>query len=286
VELGGDDEQVFRRLARNSDLTLVVAPESDRLLLDRCGWVEEEGGRLLGPSAAAVRLTGDKLHTGAHLTARGVSTPRCWPLDGCRPSTDDFPAVLKPRFGAGSQAMFLVGTLEEQADRERQLSVEGWVGESIVQSYAPGKPASIAFLVGPRGCVALPPAAQRLSADGRFRYLGGYLPLPAALAERARRLGERAVEAVPGLAGYVGVDLVLGRAPDGSGDSVIEINPRLTTSYVGLRALCRANLARAMLDGVLGVPVGKIEWHPGSVSFDADGRTTIHSGATGTIGGI
>ena len=32
-----------------------------------------------------------------------------------------------------------------------------------------------------------------------------------------------------------------------SGDRVIEINPRLTTSYVGLRALARFNLAEALL---------------------------------------
>ena len=49
---------------------------------------------------------------------------------------------------------------------------------------------------------------------------------------------------MPGLSGYVGVDVVLGN--DGR-DWAIEINPRLTTSYVGLRALAGFNLAEAML---------------------------------------
>ena len=52
---------------------------------------------------------------------------------------------------------------------------------------------------------------------------------------------------MPGLLGYVGVDLVLGDAADGSRDYAIEINPRLTTSYVGLRALADFNIAEAML---------------------------------------
>jgi predicted ATP-grasp superfamily ATP-dependent carboligase len=60
-------------------------------------------------------------------------------------------------------------------------------------------------------------------------------------------MGLAAVAALPLSQGYVGVDLVLGQAEDGSGDRVIEVNPRLTTSYVGLRALARANLAAAML---------------------------------------
>ena len=49
------------------------------------------------------------------------------------------------------------------------------------------------------------------------------------------------------LIGYVGVDLVLGVAGDGGDDAVIEINPRLTTSYLALRRLLRTNLAAAML---------------------------------------
>jgi hypothetical protein len=48
------------------------------------------------------------------------------------------------------------------------------------------------------------------------------------------------------------VDLVLGDAADGSRDFAIEINPRLTTSYLGLRALARGSLAAALLRAVRG----------------------------------
>jgi hypothetical protein len=102
------------------------------------------------------------------------------------------------------------------------------------------------MLCGPSGRVALEPCKQRISEDGRLRYLGGQLPLREGLAERARTLGERALAAMPAATGYVGVDLVLGRAPDGSEDAVIEINPRLTTSYIGLRSAVVGNLAQAM----------------------------------------
>jgi predicted ATP-grasp superfamily ATP-dependent carboligase len=39
---------------------------------------------------------------------------------------------------------------------------------------------------------------------------------------------------IPGLAGYVGIDLLL---PDGGDPLIVEINPRLTTSYVGYRRI-------------------------------------------------
>src|SRR5262249_10569935 len=155
--------------------------------------------------------------------------------------------VCKPRFGAGSQATFLVrdpDTLPACIERAR---IAGWRGEMIVQPFVAGTAASVAFLCGPRQCVELAPAAQLLSADGRFRREGGAVPWPELLATRAARLARSAVEAVPGLAGCVGVDLVLGDRADGSADWVIEINPRLTTSYLGLRELAEQNLAEMML---------------------------------------
>ena len=62
--------------------------------------------------------------------------------------------------------------------------------------------------------------------------------------------------------GYLGIDLVLGQAVDGSEDVVIEINPRMTTSYIGLRQAATGNLARAMLNVAAG--------HTAELSFRAE----------------
>jgi predicted ATP-grasp superfamily ATP-dependent carboligase len=84
----------------------------------------------------------------------------------------------------------------------------------------------------------------------------------------------KAVKGVSGLQGYVGIDLILGAAPDGAGDSVIEINPRVTTSYIGLRHLCRDNLAEKMLRVAKGEEVSPPSWHAGPLRFDADGNVS------------
>jgi predicted ATP-grasp superfamily ATP-dependent carboligase len=181
-----------------------------------------------------------------------------------------FPAILKPRDGAGSQATILVDREQELKPAILTARSEGWVGELLVQPFVSGFPCSVCFLMGEKQIVPLLPASQELTGDGRFRYRGGILPLPPSLAQRAVYLGRQAVRAIPGLRGYVGVDLILDE--DSAHDQVIEINPRLTTSYVGLRNLVKANLAEAMIQIAEGKPIKALEWESGWLRFWPNGR--------------
>lgn len=249
------EQTALQSLAAAADWSLIVAPEFDDILWQRCRWVEEAHGHLLGPSSEAVKVAGDKWETYLLLRRHGVPTPRT-ALASDEPDFEA-PYVQKPRHGAGSQDIRLV-------DSRRQIQESP---ETLLQEYARGQAASVAFLIGPKETVALPAAYQVLSNDGCFRYQGGRLPLPAELAARATCLAQTATGLVPGLFGYVGVDVVLGDSADGNGDAVIEINPRLTTSYVGLRALAADNLAGVMLRIVGGEKGVSINWHAGCVSY-------------------
>jgi predicted ATP-grasp superfamily ATP-dependent carboligase len=218
-------------------------------------------------------LAADKMALASLLERHQIPTPRCSRAHAraARDRTLRFPLVLKPRDGAGSQATCLVRTRTAFSGCLERMQAEMPRAELLLQPLVPGRPVSVAFLLGPGQEVALPPAEQHLTRDGRFRYLGGRLPLAPGLARRAAGLGPRAVRAVPNLRGYVGVDLILGAAADGSEDRVIEINPRLTTSYVGLRALARDNLAAALLRVALG-EASNLTWCPGPVLFRANGN--------------
>ncbi|MEK7799030.1 MAG: ATP-grasp domain-containing protein, partial [Acidobacteriota bacterium] len=71
--------------------------------------------------------------------------------------------------------------------------------------------------------------------------------------------------------GYVGVDLVLGD----SGATVIEINPRLTTSYVGLRLSVAENIAGLIIAAALGRALPERVTVRGRCRFRADGNTAL-----------
>jgi predicted ATP-grasp superfamily ATP-dependent carboligase len=274
-----DEETAFREAARRADWSLIIAPEFHDVLLTRCRWVLEVGAKLLGPSPEAVELCGDKLALYRHWDRHGVRTPETRPADESIVETWPGPTVRKPRFGAGSQDTYMLaaspplnpplppprrGGKGGGERREPDRPARSAVGAFIEQPYIAGLPASIAFLIGSKQTIAMPPAEQRLSYDGRFRYLGGRVPLPPELVGRAIRIARQAIDCVPGLFGYVGVDLVLGN--DGR-DWAIEINPRLTTSYVGLRQLAETNLAEAMLRLAEGIEPPIIKWKSGIIEF-------------------
>ena len=80
--------------------------------------------------------------------------------------------------------------------------------------------------------------------NARFEYRGGTVP---ALSGRAVERLRTAVESIAGLRGFVGVDFLWDTARQHA--TLLEINPRPTTSYVGLsRLLPPGRLARAWLD--------------------------------------
>jgi predicted ATP-grasp superfamily ATP-dependent carboligase len=279
ITLDGDnaeqEKERFVQSLEGCDWCLVIAPEIDDELARKAAWIRESGIRLLGPEADAIQLTSNKLHLDRHWQAAGVPTPPALPFSEWlrRPG---FPAVVKPILGAGSTATFL---LHGPADVESAIHAAAAEGETetslLVQTFVRGRAASVAFLCGPNGNLPLLPAWQHLSDDGRFHYRGGEVPIPPSLAGRAVALASQAIGCLTGLSGYVGVDVMLGESEDGSEDFAIEVNPRLTTSYVGLRRLADFNLAGAMLRIATGQDPPEIRWKSGRIRFAPDGITEL-----------
>lgn len=257
---------LLQSLHSYSDWCVLIAPETDSVLETQLRGVKRDGGKALASSPETVRLTSDKLALAQHWRTHGVPTPAT--SDRAPTPCELFPVVWKPRDGAGATDTYLI---RDRFKLASALAARAQTRPMILQEFVPGTAASVAFLCGPREKVPLVPALQLQSADGRFKYEGGELPIPPALADRAVKLACAAVACVPGLLGYVGVDVVLGVAPDGSRDYAIEINPRLTTSYIGLRALADFNIAEAMLKIAEGEPFGPLKWKSGRVRFGADG---------------
>jgi predicted ATP-grasp superfamily ATP-dependent carboligase len=246
----------------------VIAPEFDGILEERCRLISACGGRTAGSSADAIALCADKLRLAEHLKANGVATIRAepWKVDDAvlaLKQEPSFPLVVKPQFGAGSLHSFLLTSVEDLQKTEAELTACGM--ELIAQAFIAGQPLSVAAIVSRNGIEMFPLCTQNIIGK-RLEYAGGTVPAIIERADAVVELAKCAIASVEGLHGYVGVDLIL---PSDGPPLVVEINPRLTSSYHGYRRLAKTNLAPRVLQP--DAEARPLAWHKTPISFLADG---------------
>jgi predicted ATP-grasp superfamily ATP-dependent carboligase len=246
-------------LIRNSDAVWLIAPETGRCLERLAAGIERSGTMLLGPDAAAVRIAADKSRLPRRLARIGIDHPETLvlaaavnaPVAGRRIG---YPIVLKPARGAGCRGVRLVRHARElpvaidaahraSGTRPGCRSSNGAGGPLVMQRYMRGPAVSVSLLANGHRAVPLAINAQRITAAPAFAYRGGSTPFEHPLAAASAAAATRTCGAIPGLRGFVGVDLVLTDA----GPVVIEVNPRVTMAYLGLRAAVDENIAALAL---------------------------------------
>ena len=236
---GEGTEDFVRRQSLLHDVAWIIAPETNGLLLR----LQEAVGarRWIGCSAAAIRLAASKSATCAALEAAGIRTPAAYA------TTHHGPWIVKPDDGAGTlQTRVHATRAAAEADRSERLLA----GRSaLVQPFVSGEPLSASLVVGPDLARTLAFNRQRLDTDaaGWLHDLGVQTAALAATDPRARTLQALAAKvaaALPGLRGFVGIDVVWNEK---DGPVVIEVNPRVTCAYVGLSAILGRNLAAEIL---------------------------------------
>lgn len=246
--------------AQTCDAALLVAPESNGILAKAVAMLRGSGVDVIAGSGDFLRTASDKYLTAKILHTAGVSHPPYMTLTDRRMEEtlhqyEQF--VVKPRDGCGTQEIRIYDSL---AKASTDLTEDG-----ILQAWIPGRAISIALVASATQHTFLPAVSQDLSGS-HCEYGGGTGPLDDDAQRRATALASRAIVAMPPTArGFVGLDLLLGERP--SEDCVIEINPRLTTSYVGLRRMIHGNLAARLFDMETGAvscctAANSVRWTP------------------------
>lgn len=263
-------------LIASVDAVWLVAPETDRCLERLASQVERQGKRLLGSSAAAIRAVTDKAALPRWLRRANVAHPVTRvsrTITRCRQLAREigYPLVVKPARGAGCAGVSLVRSERELSQAVCAVRRSQPGARIVMQPYLEGLSASVSLLIDGNRTRALTLNAQRVRAARPFSYHGGRTPLRHPLMDEAIDVARGACEAFVGLRGYVGVDLVLTK----SRAFVIEINPRLTTAYLGVRAALDENVAAL----ALGACSGRLPQQPAfptrAVRFSASGRIRL-----------
>jgi len=281
VTSSNEERTVIEEWGPQLDAALVIAPEFDGILQNRCHWLRSLGLRLLNADETALELASDKLKTDQICREHQIPTiPTCTVSQCDQRQPPWLPLVVKLRDGAGSLEMEIL-TSEEQwrtfcrrTDRDRFL----------VQPYLAGRSLSVSGLLE-EGVVRhlFPIGEQLFSRSDPVSYVGGKIPARDVPEQAIHQLVTQTARALPGLSGWTGFDILL---PETSPQSplLIEVNPRLTTSSLGYRAVCQENLGNWILNP-------RREPSPtfqGTVTFSASGEFSVSgdgltSGAMETV---
>jgi predicted ATP-grasp superfamily ATP-dependent carboligase len=148
--------------------------------------------------------------------------------------------VVKPDDGAGSERTEVI---PDRALAEARLEQLG--PGFVAQPWQPGTAISLSLLCADGEARVLSCNRQQVRiAEGQVSLGGIVVNGEARLAPLLLGLAGQVARALPGLGGHVGVDLILGT----DGPVILEINPRLTTSYCGLRRALGVNPAALVLE--------------------------------------
>lgn len=210
----------------------------------------------------------------AETLLRGATTEPC-SSDSRRPQDSEW-CIVKPRDGVGSDRVFRVPMNRQPF---LQLSMSDEPGDFwIVQPYVPGVACSVGLIGGglQHATQILPPGQQQIVQDGlRLEYRGGQIPCADELLSAAMEAAQNLARALGPFSGFLGADLVVSQDARGNTEAhVIEINPRLCTSYVGYRAIAEGNLVESLLARSLlqTSPHPPFCWKPTTVRFDSAGN--------------
>jgi tyramine---L-glutamate ligase len=250
----GDFGAEITRLAPDCGMGLVIAP--DRLLSEYT-FLLEQATHNLGCGFMTVALCANKVGTGRILAKNGIPVP-----DPAGPGK----RVIKPVKGCGAQGV----RLSEAQPGDGEFAEEYIGGEHYSVSIIPNRvigDACLYFKGYPPLVLAVNRQEIAIGSDGSFRYLGGETPVHPDREQEIVQIARKTVE-VLGCQGYCGVDVVVADKV-----YVVDVNPRITTSIVGIAACMQEEIAELLIAASKGN--GPKEAHlTGTARYDTNGRVT------------
>lgn len=248
--------EVWRQLAVDCDLTIVVAPEIEGILEACVHGLIESGIRVANCTGELLKAACDKWLTAQYFQRHQIPHPMTWPAGEFHAEYSNLANrwCVKPCRGAGCEGLRILDS-KQLVSQLSQIKDEPDV---LIQAWREGQAFSCSAIVDFGGRVEWMPLVTqeftRTNSEGKYEqlgYIGAHLASPTLQAQRPVELLNRALGALASnlqseARGWIGFDLAMDEMQNWT---VIEVNTRLTTSAVELCRLNHATLASQMLKG-------------------------------------
>jgi predicted ATP-grasp superfamily ATP-dependent carboligase len=247
----------IQKISKQTDAAYIIAPETDGVLQSLVELVDQTGATSLNCSAKSIEKVSKKPVFYDFVKKMGLRVPKTMMFS----VTDDlkeikkavrggFPLIFKPANGVSCCGLSVVRNEGEVAGAVGKIKKETSSKQFVAQELIEGVAASVSLVSTGSDAVSISLNRQDVSIEtpeACSTYIGGSVPFDHPLKAEAFGAAEKLVKSFGDLRGYIGVDLVL--TEDEA--VAIDVNPRLTTSYVGLRRVANFNLAQAIVNAVL-----------------------------------
>ncbi len=241
----------IRRLAPASDCGLVIAPDN---LLPGYTTILEQFTNNIGCGSMSAAICANKQKSAKILRSHDIPVPD-EPGAGMR--------VVKPVSGCGASGVRLTERPPASGEFSQQFIKGEHLSVSIICNRIIGE-ACLNFTGEPPVVLAINRQEIVTGSDGTFRYEGGETPVDHPRGDEIRTTAMKAAT-VLGCQGYCGVDIVLANRP-----YVVDVNPRITTSIVGIAACLQEEIAALILKAQGPVQQGR-KGNTGMIGIDVGG---------------
>ncbi|MBD3230519.1 MAG: ATP-grasp domain-containing protein [Candidatus Lokiarchaeota archaeon] len=244
-----DFDSKFIKNIINSDYYLIIAPEFEGILGRLTKLTKDIHTINLGSNFSSIRITSDKYKTYLALKRLKKYLPITikkkisYKTDQIARACDQikYPVIFKPLDGVSGEGISLINNKGEIKTGLKKIKESSQINEFIIQEYIDGYDVSVSLFITENKIYPLSLNSQIIDLRGPnaiTEYNGGYIPFThrSIDTEDIFNLSRECINLIPGLNGYIGIDFVLKERP-----YIIEINPRLTTSYIGLNELLLEN---------------------------------------------
>lgn len=252
-------KEKFLEILSQVDAAYIIAPETENMLSSLVEFVEHTGVTPLNCPAKVIEKVSDKITFRESLKRNRIRAPKTLTFNIQDNAEEigqiiqdriNFPVVFKPPKGVSCCGLSVVRNKEQISAAVRKIQNETSGKEFLVEELIKGTAASVSLFSIDGKSIPVSLNRQEVAIETpevASSYIGGSVPLDNALQNEAFDKAKRIVGLFPDLRGYIGIDFVLAE-----GEAVpIEVNPRLTTSYIGLRRVIGFNPAQAIINAVL-----------------------------------
>ncbi len=245
----------FERITiRLVDSALIIAPESGGILTNLTKIIEDDLNLTnLGSNYKSIDTCTNKFETINKVKKTNIKIPKTKIAKLKDPNLIDdilkfpMPFILKPIDGVAGSGISLIEDREEEKINQaiKKLKSETTENKFLIQEYVSGLDLSVSLVTNSEISIPVSVNFQNINLKGAdSEYQGGYAPYRDVNTEELYEKSIKIIKTIKGLNGYVGIDYVVNE----NGIYFMEINPRITTSYIGIQKTLDKNLAKYLIN--------------------------------------